>query len=101
VNLFIVQPGQRTCWHRHERQTDQFRVIKGKIRFGLIKNGMHSYYTYANQPGWKMTVEPGVWHGYENVGTEPAYLLMYLDQKYDPSDEERMTEEFCPWSPAL
>lgn len=65
----------------------------------IDKNGQHSYFTYA-RPDWKMTIEPGIWHGYENVANEPAYLLMYLDREYDPNDEERMDEEFVPWCPA-
>lgn len=98
VNLFVVKPGQRTCWHRHQKQTDQFRVLMGKIRLGTIKDGKHAYVTLA-RPDWKLTIEPGLWHGYENIGDEPAFLLMYLDQKYDSRDEEKMDEELVPWCP--
>jgi dTDP-4-dehydrorhamnose 3,5-epimerase-like enzyme len=55
-----------------------------------------SYYTF-DRPDWRFPVEHGTWHGYQNVGDEPAYLLMYCSQKYDPSDEERMSEAEVPW----
>ena len=94
VNVFYIKPGERTCWHRHQRQTDQFRVLRGEITIGMIEDGVHKYYTY-NSPRWLLTVPPGTWHGYENAGKGEAILLMYLDQKYDPDDEERSDE--IPW----
>lgn len=97
VNLFVVNPGQRTCWHRHARQTDQFRVISGSIRFGMFEEFKPHQYHVLSKPDWMVTVPPGTWHGYENIGHEPAYLLMYLSQKYDPTDEERLSEADVPW----
>lgn len=100
VNLFIVKPGQRTCWHRHKKQTDQFRVLRGAVRFGRLSIGNHlPSYDLLSDPGEIYIVYPGVWHGYENAGDDEAYLLMYLDQKYDPADEERMGEARMPWVP--
>lgn len=97
VNLFIINPGQRTAWHRHKRQTDEFRVLRGAIRFGVVDTqGIHSYHVLA-KPDWMVKVPPYCWHGYENLGNEPAWLLMYLDQKYSPDDEERTTEEEITW----
>lgn len=96
TNLFIVNPGQRTCWHRHERQTDQFRVLSGTVRFQKILHGVRSS-AILTSPHGAFTVQPGWWHGYENIGQEPAYLLMYLDRKYDPTDEERAGEDIVPW----
>jgi dTDP-4-dehydrorhamnose 3,5-epimerase-like enzyme len=99
LNVFYVQPGQRTAWHRHQRQTDHFRVLSGTIRFGRFKDpSMVWYYTF-DSPNSDLYVRPGWWHGYENIGETPAVLLMYLDQKYDPSDEERMSEAEVPWEP--
>lgn len=97
MNLFVVNPGQRTCWHRHQRQTDQFRVLKGKVRFGMFEEFKPHQYHILSRPSWMVTVAPGIWHGYENIGEEPAYLLMYLDQKYDPDDEEKLSEDDAPW----
>lgn len=104
VNLFVIQPGQRTCWHRHQKQTDQFRVIRGSLRIGWIAtewNGapipLEPHYITLSDPTETVRIFPTYWHGYENVTDGPAYLLMYLDQKYDPTDEERMSEDVVPW----
>lgn len=97
VNLFIINPGQRTCWHRHQRQTDYFRVISGKMRFGRVDEQGNHTYSIFDRPDWRFRVTPNQWHGYENIGTGQAWLLMYLSQKYDPTDEEFMTEAAIPW----
>lgn len=97
VNLFVVNPGQRTCWHRHQRQTDQFRVLRGTVRFGMFEEFKPHQYHVLAKPDWMVTIPPGTWHGYENIGDEPAYLLMYLDQKFDPTDEERLDEADVAW----
>jgi len=99
VNLFIVNPGQRTCWHRHQKQTDEFIVIRGKVRFGFYIDGLPPSYGVLDNPEESYYAFPNVWHGYENIGDEPAYLLMYLSRPYDPTDEERMSEDEVPWSP--
>lgn len=100
VNLFIVNPGQRTAWHRHQKQTDQFRVLRGTIRFGVTGGPYPApIYETLDGPERAICVMPLIWHGYENIGTGPAHLLMYLDRKYDPSDEERMSEAEMPWAP--
>jgi dTDP-4-dehydrorhamnose 3,5-epimerase-like enzyme len=100
VNLFIVKPGQRTCWHGHRKQRDQFRCIRGSILVQTIFGTTRTQHL-LDAPAKHVVVFPGVWHGYENVGTEDAYLLMYLSRKYDPTDEERMSEDEMPWHPQV
>ena len=97
VNLFIVKPGQRTCWHRHQKQTDRFRVIRGAMQFQYWKEGGYTWTHLLDAPEQELTVIPGFWHGYENIGDEDAYLLMYLDQHWNPDDEERLSEAEHPW----
>jgi dTDP-4-dehydrorhamnose 3,5-epimerase-like enzyme len=97
LNLFVVKPGQRTCWHRHQKQTDRFRVIKGEMRFKYWKDRDQVWSVDLDTIEQELTILPGFWHGYENVGTGPAYLLMYLDRKFDQSDEQRLSEEEMPW----
>lgn len=104
VNLFVLQPGQVSAWHRHRFQVDQFMVISGKIRFGRVANDgtpeFDEIESVASGQFSTLTVDPGVWHGYQNVGDTPAMLLMYLSHKYEDGwDEERRTLEEMPWNP--
>lgn len=98
TNVFIVKPGQRTCWHRHQQQTDQFLVAAGSMRFGLIEPGDKPEF-FDMPPSSYLRVDPNTWHGYENTGPTDAILVMYLSRPYDPSDEERMSEAEIPWGP--
>jgi quercetin dioxygenase-like cupin family protein len=101
VNLFVVKPGRRTCWHRHRWQTDEFRVIRGTLLMQRSRGGNDRVAHTLDNPRQRLTVFPGEWHGYENIGTEDAYLLMYLSRNYDPTDEERMSEDEMPWHPQV
>jgi dTDP-4-dehydrorhamnose 3,5-epimerase-like enzyme len=101
LNIFAVRPGARTCWHRHQRQADHFRVLSGAIRFGRWRDPRQVWYHTFDSPEVGFYVEPGWWHGYECVSEIPAVLIMYLDQKFDPSDEERCGEEEVQWYPLV
>lgn len=100
VNLFVLRPGKISAWHRHAQQIDQFVILEGKVRFGLLRP--HRVEPEYVDPGMldKLIVHPGTWHGYQNVGEKPAMLLMYLSHKYEDGwDEERRTLEEMPWNP--
>jgi dTDP-4-dehydrorhamnose 3,5-epimerase-like enzyme len=100
INLFVVKPGQRTCWHRHMKQTDRFRVIRGKLRVKLWIQASQIWSFVLDAPEQEIVVLPSFWHGYANETDEDAYLLMYLDQKYNPADEQRLSEDEVPWQAA-
>ena len=103
INVFKINKGAITCWHRHQKQTDRFFVVKGRILFQHFKYGQEDreseMLTDRGDPIWDAPcrIPPGYWHGYEAL--EDSILIMYLDQKYDPSDEERATPEELgqPW----
>jgi dTDP-4-dehydrorhamnose 3,5-epimerase-like enzyme len=96
-NVFLLEAHKPSGWHRHRKQTDQFRVIQGTLRFGRWKEKDQVWYATLDRPELELKVLPGWWHGYANEGTEDAWLLMYLDQKYDVNDEERLSEAEQPW----
>jgi dTDP-4-dehydrorhamnose 3,5-epimerase-like enzyme len=100
INLFVVKPGQRTCWHRHMKQTDRFRVIRGKLRVKLWIQASQVWSFVLDAPEQEIVVLPSFWHGYANETDEDAYLLMYLDQAYNPDDEDRLSEDEVPWQAA-
>ena len=97
INVFKINKGAITCWHRHQKQTDRFFVVQGSLLLQAIyPDGVRDKLLLHSQlSGTK--IRPDVWHGYEAL--EDTILVMYLDQKYDPSDEERATPEDLgqPW----
>jgi quercetin dioxygenase-like cupin family protein len=91
VNVFVFNEGARTFWHRHQYQTDRFFVAKGLLSVRTsLGPGQPSTDHYLSD-GDSLTILPGLYHGYECLMHETV-LVMYLDQHYDPSDEERLEE---------
>lgn len=108
VNLFVLHnPGEISAWHRHSQQVDQFVLVNGSVLFGMSLDGdekpefIRLYNEIDKFRAFpKITIKPGAWHGYQNIGTRPAMLLMYLSHKYEDGwDEERRTLEEMPWNP--
>ena len=91
VNVFIANPDQVKCWHRHEKQTDRFFCLAGSITFRWFKGGTYHQETLTQGDEKIVTIPPGYWHGYRS-GPNGSTVLMYLDRKYDELDEHRATE---------
>lgn len=95
INVFRLHAGAKTFWHRHQRQVDRFFCVMGRIHVRAYQNG--DWQISGLAAGHSVLIPPGWWHGYEAL--EDSILVMYLDQHYDPSDEERATAEELgvPW----
>lgn len=92
VNVFVFHKGARTYWHRHQRQTDHFVVVSGHLVVRTTEGAGDFIVTYHLRTGDQVVIEPNRWHGYE-CEEEGTVLVMYLDKKYDPTDEERAPED--------
>ena len=98
ISHTVTYPGVVKAFHWHRRQTDYWYCVVGNIRAGLVD-------LRAGSPteGEKMAVYLGEWgrsvlkipagvaHGYQVLGHEPAHLIYYTTEPYDPRapDEER------------
>lgn len=91
VNVFVAQPDQVTCWHRHRHQTDRFWCLSGSITFRWWRGGTYHQETLVGGQDKIVTIPPGWWHGYRS-GPNGSTVVMWLDQKFNPLDEERMSE---------
>ena len=97
VNVFLLRPSQPSGWHKHQFQTDQFFVAFGCVMVGTWRDGELPEYGILRK-GESVTIPPGTWHGYKALGWG-ADLVMYLDRKYDPTDEYVTSFAEVPWSP--
>lgn len=95
----VNRPGVIRGWHWHERQTDTIVVIQGlakvplyDARPGSPTEGIVVQHLLGGAELAAVVVPPGVWHGYKTVGAEPAIILNFPDQLYDPArpDEHRV-----------
>jgi len=93
INVSVQYPGVVKAWHRHEKQVDFWLCFQGHIKVGVCRE--------EDGRLWRMVVgekNPGVmviprllWHGLATVGHEPAGLLYYVTEAYNPEapDEQR------------
>jgi dTDP-4-dehydrorhamnose 3,5-epimerase len=98
--ISMTLPGIARGPHEHEHQTDGFAFLFGKFRLTLWENrasmpdGKFEYEVGTERPIF-ITVPPGIVHAYQNIGSEPAYVLNFPDKLYagwgraEPVDEIR------------
>ena len=94
INHSFTYPNNIRAWHRHLRgQVDYFLAIKGTLKIGVYDDESGELDEIVSS-GMNLQVVrvPGLyWHGFKAVGNEPAMLVYFTTNLYDPSnpDEER------------
>lgn len=90
VYISTCYPGVVKAWHAHERQTDNFCVIKGHAKIGLYDGrkdsptqGQTMTYVIGEMNPLLVQIPPLVWHGQMAVGNETSYLLNIPTEHYD------------------
>jgi dTDP-4-dehydrorhamnose 3,5-epimerase len=98
INITYAYPGVITAWHAHNRQFDEWFVIKGALKVGLavpIGDGKFKsrFVSMSEYDGKVLRILPGVLHGWRNHTNEPAILMYHISEKYNPGnpDEIRYT----------
>jgi len=94
ANHSFTYPNVIRAWHRHLRgQVDYFLVLKGSINIGVYDDHSGELDEIVSSGlDLRIVRVPGeYWHGFKAVGNEPAMLLYFTTNLYDPSnpDEER------------
>ena len=97
-NMTVAYKGTIKGFHHHEKQDDLWFAATGKIMVVLYDARKDSptyketQVLYAGQDDYKLIVIPvGVIHGYKVLSDEPAILIYYTTEAYDPKnpDEKR------------
>lgn len=99
VYLTTAYPNVVKAWHWHEKQDDNFCVIKGMAKVALYDRRPDSP-TFGNLMelfiGEKypcvVHIPIGVAHGYKAIGDKPCYLINTITQMYNRinPDEQRI-----------
>ncbi len=98
ANLSLTYPNIIRAWHRHLKgQTDYFLVLKGLIKIGVFeeKNGEVDEIISSALEMQLVRVPGHYWHGFKALGNEPAMLLYFTTNLYDPTNPD---EERRPWN---
>ena len=107
VNLF---PGAISAWHVHQFSIDRLFVSSGLMKVVLYdaRTGSQTYrlineFRVGLMRPTLIVIPPGVWHGVENISTEPSCLINLVDRAYAyedpdhwrlPSDSPRIPYSF-------
>ncbi|MEI8120599.1 MAG: dTDP-4-dehydrorhamnose 3,5-epimerase family protein [bacterium] len=96
VYCSTIYPGVVKGWHLHKVMTLNYVVIRGTIKFVLYDvraksptQGEVQEISMGDRNYVRVTVPPGVWNGFQGVGTEEAYVINVTDMSHDPSEIER------------
>jgi len=89
VYVTTCLPGVVKAWHKHEKQTDRFILIAGRLLVGLHNDILTERIVLMPFES-VLEIHPNVWHGFTAIGTEEAVVLNCTDVPYDPTDELRM-----------
>jgi len=89
VYVTTCLPGVVKAWHKHEKQTDRFILLSGRLLVGLNNDSIIKSKVLMPFES-VLVIHPGVWHGFSALGSEEAVVLNCTDRAYDPSDELRM-----------
>lgn len=100
VYLSTCYPGVVKAWHAHERQTDNFCVIKGHAKIGLYDGrkdsptyGQTETYILGEMNPILLQIPPLVWHGQMAIGNEPSFLLNIPTEHYDRESPDELRAE--------
>lgn len=98
-NITLAYPGVIKAFHWHRQQDDLWVFPRGTaqvVLYDLREDSPTHKDTdvfYLGEANMKALLIPrGVAHGYRVLGNEPALLVYYVNQLYDPEnpDEERI-----------
>lgn len=98
TNHSFTYPDIVRAWHRHLRgQTDYFLALKGLIKICAFDDKTEEL-TEVISSGLDLQLVriPGhFWHGFKALGNEPAMLLYFTTNLYNPKDPD---EERRAWN---
>ncbi len=97
ANHSFTYPNVIRAWHRHLRgQVDFFLVLKGSIKIGVYDDDSGELDEIVSS-GLDLQIVrvPGeYWHGFKAIGNEPAMLLYFTTNLYDPSNPDEELRSF-------
>lgn len=93
ITASVIAPNQFSGWHKHEKQTDEFCVVSGKLTVSVITiSGRIKIFALDSAQPQTVFIEPGELHCWRS-GESGAVLIYHLSKKHDETDEYRYTTD--------
>jgi len=101
VYMTLVYPNVVKAWHYHKKQTDNFFCVRGMAKVALYDDregsptrGQTDTFVIGWQRQRRITIPPGVYHGFTAVGTLPAAIINLPTELYDYDNPDEYRR---PW----
>lgn len=107
-----LAPGEVSAWHTHFETTDRLFANQGRVRIVLYdaRQGSPTFgrvneLRFGIERPALVIVPGGVWHGLQNLSSQPSSVLNVVDHAYDyeepdhwrlPPDSPRIPYRFPP-----
>jgi dTDP-4-dehydrorhamnose 3,5-epimerase len=85
----VIEVGGISAWHVHQLATDRLfanhglvKIVLYDARAGSPTSGRVNVLRCGTTRPLLVVVPPGVWHGVQNLGSEPAFLINMPDRAY-------------------
>jgi dTDP-4-dehydrorhamnose 3,5-epimerase len=92
-----IYPGVIKGWHLHERMTINYTCIVGSLKVALFDERENSktkgevQTVYIGRHNYVLlSVPPGIWNGFMNIGLEEAIVANCATIPHDPSEIRRL-----------
>jgi dTDP-4-dehydrorhamnose 3,5-epimerase len=86
----VLNAHRVSAWHAHEHTTDRLFVAAGHVHIVLYDSRVESpsrgrlmQLLVSEHRPQLVIVPPGIWHGVENVNSEPAVIVNMPDRAYE------------------
>jgi dTDP-4-dehydrorhamnose 3,5-epimerase len=90
-----LKPGGVSAWHTHQLTTDRLfanhglvKVVLYDARKGSPTRGRLNVFRIGTVRPTLIIISPRVWHGVENISSEPSLLLNLVDRAYRYEDPD-------------
>jgi len=97
VYVTSVYPGVVKAWHCHRRQTDHMACVHGMARLALYDDregsatrGQVQELAFGLHHPVLVVIPPGVWHGFQGLGSEEALILNVPTELYDYKNPDEL-----------
>lgn len=87
VHLTLTEPGCIRGNHYHERGTE-VSVVLGPALLRYRDEGEVRDFEVPDGQAFRVTIQPGIAHAFQNTGTKPLLLLGFNTEEHDPKSPD-------------
>lgn len=94
VTITTAHPGIVKANHYHKKLNEWYCVIQGKMQLVLkdVATGEKKEMVLSQDELKLIKIDPGVSHGFKNIGDNMLVVLMYADRPFNSNDTDTYPE---------